>query len=286
MNFKNVLSCFDGISCGQLALIRAGHTYDNYYASEIKPEALQVTKYNWPSTIQLGDIRSIDFTKLRDIDLLIGGSPCQDLSQGHKERAGLKGNKSSLFWQYAKAYKILKPKWFLLENVEMPSEDYETISEEMGTYPININSELVSAQQRNRFYWTNIGPANYDLFGKRYCAIKQPQDKGIFLQSILESGYTDRLKARCLLASDSRPLANKDSMLHRYYNTGFTTIIFEDKNDKQSCRYLTRIELERCQTLPDGYTEILTRNKAAGCIGDSWTVDVIAHIFSYMKEQK
>lgn len=217
--------------------------------------------------------------------MLIGGSPCQDLSQAHSTRAGLKGNKSSLFWEYVRALDELKPDYFLLENVEMPPADFETISQTLGIYPININSELVSAQMRNRYYWTNIGDKNYNLFGFPTCAIPQPRDRNIYLQSILTSGYTDRIKARCLLESDSRPEVSKKSMLKRYYGTGFRTLIFEDLNDKEnSCRWLNQIELERCQTLPEGYTKALTRNKSAGVIGDAWTVEVIAYIFGFLKE--
>lgn len=216
-------------------------------------------------------------------DLLIGGSPCQDLSIAHSERLGLKGTKSSLFWEYARALEELKPKYFLLENVEMPPADYETISQTLGIYPVNINSELVSAQMRNRFYWTNIGEKNYNLFGFPTCAIPQPKDKKIYLQDILTSGYADRLKAHCIKESESRPYSNKVKMLRRYETTGMFTLVFEDLNDRLSCRHLNQTELERLQTLPEGYTKILTRNKAAGVIGDGWTVDVIAHIFKFME---
>ena len=284
-----VVSLFDGISCGRLALERDGFVIDKYYACEIKPEAIKVTMSNFPDTIQLGDVRNVNFAEVvgGGCNLLIGGSPCQDLSQAHKERLGLKGNKSSLFWEYVRALEELKPDYFLLENVKMPSEDYETISQTLGTYPVNINSELVSAQMRNRFYWTNIGEKYYNLFGFPTCAIPQPKDKKIYLQDVLTSGFADRKKARCLTESDSRPEVSKESMLKRYFGTGFRTLIFEDLNDKEnSCRWLNQTELERLQTLPEGYTKILDRNKAAGVIGDGWTVDVIAHIFKFMELEK
>jgi len=245
----NVLSLFDGISCGQLALERSEIKINNYFACEIKKDAIAVTMDNFPNTIQLGDVREVDFTKLPKIDLLIGGSPCQDLSQAHSERKGLEGNKSSLFWEYVRALNETNPKYFLLENVEMPKNDYQIISKTVGTYPININSELVSPQLRNRYYWTNIGPGDYDLFGFRTCAISQPKNKKIYLQDILTSGKADRLKARCLLESDSRPLKNQEKMRHRYFDTGFTTLVFEDDG---SCRYLNQMELEQCQTLGGG----------------------------------
>lgn len=280
-----VVSLFDGISCGRIALERANISVAKYFACEIKPEAIKVTMSNYPDTVQLGDVRNVNFAAVvgGGCDLLIGGSPCQDLSIAHSERLGLKGTKSSLFWEYARALEELKPKYFLLENVEMPPADYETISQTLGIYPVNINSELVSAQMRNRFYWTNIGEKNYNLFGFPTCAIPQPKDKKIYLQDILTSGYADRLKAHCIKESESRPYSNKVKMLRRYETTGMFTLVFEDLNDRLSCRHLNQTELERLQTLPEGYTKILTRNKAAGVIGDGWTVDVIAHIFKFME---
>lgn len=316
-----VLSLFDGISCGRVALERAGIKVDKYYASEIKEDAIKVSQYNWKDIIQVGDITKLKGEDFKDIDLIIGGSPCQSFSiAGNRE--GFNG-KSGLFYEYLRLLKEIKPKYFLLENVKMKKEWQDIISKELGVEPININSKLVSAQLRNRFYWTNIPNVN------------QPEDRGIMLKDILESGYTDREKARAILESESRPLKDKERMCHRYYKTGFTTVIFKDKelsdyakkrikerlgdktgvgynwfndsikNEKSGTllnndgwsgkgttlvindndiRYFTQIELERLQTLPDGYTKCLTRNKAAGCIGDGWTVDVIAHIFKNLKK--
>ena len=332
----NVLSLFDGMSCGQIALNRARIKYDKYFASEIKPHAIKVTQHNYPNTIQLGDVRSIKAEDLPKIDLLIGGSPCQDFSLANKERKGLEGEKSGLFFEYLRLLKALKPKYFLLENVAMTDTNMELISQYMGTYPVNINSELVSAQMRNRFYWTNIGPESFDLFGFRYCKIPQPKDRKIKLQSILESGFVDMEKSRCILESESRPLKQQHKMAHRFFNSGFTTLITKDKEtylrvkeataigfvdignneavdlsyptsetrrgramkDKSNCllrnnqyfvfqdgdlRYFTQTELERLQTVPEGYTSILSRNDAACLLGDGWTVDVIAHCFSFLK---
>lgn len=282
-----VVSLFDGISCGRIALERANIPVRQYFASEIKPDALKVTMSNYPDTIQLGDVRNINFAEsVGECDLLIGGSPCQDLSHAHSERLGLKGEKSSLFWEFVRAKKELNPKYFLLENVEMLPNDFETISQALGVYPVNINSELVSAQLRNRFYWTNIGDKNYNLFGFPTCAIPQPKNKKIYLQDILTSGFADRLKAYCIKESESRPCSNKEKMLRRYKTTGMFTLVFEDLKNELSCRHLNQTELERLQTLPEGYTKILNRNHAAGVIGDGWTVDVIAHIFSFIKESE
>ena len=285
MEKLKVLSLFDGCSCGQQALERQGIKVDQYFASEIKPHAIKVTQHNYPNTIQLGDVKNIKASDLPQIDLLIGGSPCQDFSSANKEKLGLDGEKSSLFFEYLRLLNELKPKYFLLENVAMDEYSYNKISNLLNTYPITINSEKVSAQLRERVYWTNIGPESFDMFEFRSSQIPQPKDKKIYLQEILTSGFTDRLKSRALLESDSRPLASIEKMWYRYYEKGFTTIVFEseDLDYKKGIRYFNQIELERLQTVPEGYTSILKRNDAACLLGDGWTVDVIAHIFSYIK---
>ena len=173
-----VLSLFDGISCGRVALQRANIPVAKYYASEIDKYAIQVTQKNWPDTIQLGDVKNVWARNLPKIDLLIGGSPCQDLSIAKKDREGLKGERSGLFWHYVRLLRTCKPKYFLLENVaSMPKEAKQIITREIGVEPILINSALVSAQQRKRLYWTNIPN------------ITQPKDKEILLRDVLESGY-------------------------------------------------------------------------------------------------
>lgn len=265
----NVLSLFDGISCGQIALDQLGITVDKYFASEVDPNAMHITQHNYPETIHLGDVVNVKGSDLPEIDLLIGGSPCQDLSVAMKNREGLAGQKSKLFFEYIRVFNEVQPKYFLFENVGgMKDEDQHIISDLFGVQPIKINSSLVSPALRNRLYWTNIPN------------VTQPKDKGILLQDILESGFTDRKKARALLSSDSRPLTTKSRMMHRYRSTGFTTLIFEDPNfTEDSCRYMTQTELERCMTVPDGYTKTVSRNQAAHHLGNAWTVEVIKHIF-------
>lgn len=329
-----ILSLFDGISCARVALERAGIPVEAYYASEIKQDALKVSQHNYPDIIQIGDVTKISNAMISfgfdDIDILVGGSPCQSFSNaGNKE--GFDG-KSGLFWEYIRVLKEVKPKYFLLENVKMKKEWEDIITNTLREiYPetqvYNINSKLVSAQLRNRYYWTNIQ------------GVTQPEDRCITLQSILESGFTDRSKSRAILESESRPLVTKSKMLRRYIETGFTTIIFDSEKtylrvkeatkkgytdiaenqgvdmsyptsstrrgramrdkihtimespneyylfDGEDIRYFTQTELERCQTLPEGYTSILTRNKAGGVIGDGWTVDVIAHILSFIPHE-
>lgn len=264
----NTLSLCDGISCGKIALDRANIKVDNYYASEIKEDALKVSKANYPSIIQLGDVRQIRTTELPKIDLLLCGSPCQDLSNCMKNRKGLSGSKSSLFFDCLKVFREVKPTYFLFENVAtMKKEDKDIISKELGVEPIEINSSLISSQLRKRLYWTNIPN------------VIQPKDLDSELHMVLTSGKTDRKKARAILESESRPCVKKDRLFHRYKVGGFITIVFEGEfNEIDKIRVLNQTELERLQTLPEGYTKCLDRNKAAGVIGDGWTVNVIAHI--------
>lgn len=198
-----VLSLFDGISCARVALERAGIPVDAYYASEVDKYATQIALKNFPDTVQIGDIKQ---TKARrkniwykergskdvicDIDLLVGGSPCQDLSIAKKNRKGLDGERSGLFWEYVRLWKELDPKYFILENVNsMPKESKNEITRVLGVEPIMINASLVSAQNRKRLFWTNIPN------------VTQPEDKGILLKDILENGEADRLKSYCIDAS-------------------------------------------------------------------------------------
>jgi len=300
----NILSLFDGMSCGQQAINRIGVKDYIYYASEIKPHAIDVTQYNYPNTIQLGDVTKLDTSKLPKIDLLLGGSPCQDFSRGNKERLGLNGVKSGLFYEYLRILKEVKPKYFLLENVVMGIEESNNITKLLGVMPVGINSSLVSGQLRDRYYWTNIPGEEKGLFEN---IIGLPPDKNIKLNDIIDNGYSPGDKARCLLESDSRPLATPSKMFHRYYSAGFTTLVFRDKQHFLDCkkhydsnfkktgakgideyngdlsiysgtRYLNQNELEQLQTVETGYTKILDRNNAACLLGDGWTVDVIAHI--------
>lgn len=271
----NVVSLFDGISCWMIALLKACISIGKYYSSEIDPDAILVSKYNYPNIIQVGDICSLKGEDFKDIDIVIWGSPCQSFSVAGKQEWF--DGKSKLFYEYIRLLKEIKPKYFLLENVKMKKEWQDIITNTLREiYPdtevYNINSKLVSAQLRNRFYRTNIP------------GITQPEDKWIKLQDILQSGTTDREKARAILESESRPLVSKDKMWRRYSLTGFTTIVYENSiQDKTNIRYFTQEELERLQTIPNGYTKIVGRNKAAGLIGNWRTVDVLAHIFSFIK---
>ena len=177
----NVFSCFDGASCGQLALTKLGIPITNYYASEIDKYAIQVTQANFPNTIQLGDITIVDTSQLPKIDLMMGGSPCQGFSFAGKQ-LNFEDPRSKLFFDFIRLRDKLKPKYVLLENVRMKKESEDIISDYMGCSPIRINSSLLSAQSRNRLYWFS------ELVDDKYVPINvsQPQDKGIFIKDILE----------------------------------------------------------------------------------------------------
>ena len=252
----NVLSLFDGLSCGQIALNNLGIPVEKYYASEIKSHAIDATQYNFPNTIQLGDVRFLKSEILEelDIDLLLGGSPCQDLSIIKQNRKGLEGDKSALFWEYVRILKSLKPKYFLLENVaSMKNIDKEIITNALGVEPILINSSVVSAQHRRRLYWTNI-PINGELV-----------DKNVLLNDIVDR--------------DEPPQENMSDKKRAFIerkNTQFITM------SNGIIRDLTLAEYQELQTIPPDYHFPCIKSKATDLIGDGWTVDVIAHILEGM----
>jgi len=192
---RDVLSLFDGMRCGAIALDKAGIEYEKYFASEIDKYAIQIANKNYPNAINLGDVNNYEMWELVEgfswdrIDLLIGGSPCQDLSIAKQNREGLEGKRSGLFWVYVEILKKARPKYFLLENVaSMHDRDRDMISNILGVEPIMINSALVSAQQRKRYYWTNIWTT-------------QPNDRKIFLRDIIEAGEPMTQKSYCLSAN-------------------------------------------------------------------------------------
>lgn len=310
----NILSLFDGISCGQVALERAGIKIDTYYASEIDKYAIQTTMKNYPNTIQLGDVRELNPYSLPQIDLLIGGSPCQGFSKAGKQ-LNFDDPRSKLFFEYVRIYKALKPKYFLLENVKMKKEYQDIISSYLDVEPIRINSCLVSAQKRDRLYWTNIP------------GIEQPIDKRILLPDILLSVEVDRDKSYCLDAnyfhgttaksylSKCRrqivwviPEATKKGYVEVQEGECIDLTFIKSKTrrgrlmlEKSNCltaskfnyckvtkewfRLLTPIECERLQTLPDSYTDGVSNTQRYKQLGNGWTVDVINHIFSYLPSE-
>ena len=216
-----VLSLFDGISGTQQALKNLGITPEVYYASEIDKYAISVTMKNFPNTIQLGDVTKLHDFDFGKIDLMTWGSPCQDLSIAKKDRQGLNGVRSGLFYDAVKIWQRVKPKYWLMENVaSMPKESMHEISRILGTYPITINSALVTAQQRKRYYWTNI--TGNSLIGD----IPQPQDRNILLKDILESGIVDKDKSNCLRCGHESEKSSPAD-IKRYFEKSLGQIVYE-----------------------------------------------------------
>lgn len=315
----NVLSLFDGISCGQVALVRAGIPVGNYYASEIDKHAIKVTKYNFPNTIQLGSVTEIKGSDLPNIDLLMGGSPCQGFSLAGK-MLNFNDPRSKLFFDFVRLHKECNPKYFLLENVMMKKEYQDIISNYLGVKPIMINSSLVSPQHRKRLYWTNIPVKEF------------PQDKCMILKDIIENTYNEKMKIFdfnkpedyklwvlpvekhssknglfCiggLMGENTKLWQNDGKILQSNFRQGNRVYSSDGKAVSLNAsgggfggktglyqiagviRKLTRLECERLQTLPDGYTNSISESQAIKAIGNGWTVDVIAHIFKYLKNNK
>ena len=409
MILGNVLSLFDGCSCGQQALERAGIKVDKYFASEIDKYAIKVTMANYPETIQLGSVVDLDCSKLPEISLLCGGSPCQSFSFAGKRKGMvtkcdidvtsleqyLKLKKdgyefegqSYLFWEYVRVLREVKPRYFLLENVMMEERWEKIITKAMGIKPIIINSALVSAQNRKRNFWTNIGAEPYGLFNELECTIPQPKDRGILLKDVLQDNpnakyYTKHdgnydKKAQGLRATDYKGTHNMIQMPidPKYYlsekiikgfekhnessaikgngfkfepkdinnkgntitsrmakmgvddnyiedgktycldagNTNAVEVLGGDfrtdegfrwrgektgtlagrAREDESCgqiakvntriRRLTPLECERLQTMADNYTNHVSDSARYKMIGNGWTVEVIAWIFSHIK---
>lgn len=276
----NILSLFDGMSCGQIALRQLGIEYENYFASEIKLHAIKVTQYNFPNTVQLGDIRNIDGYKLPKINILIGGSPCKGISRLNQNQEGLDHKESSLFYEYIRIKNEVKPDYFLLENTHGNKKATNIITEILGVEPISINSKLVSAQNRPRYYWTNIK------------GVEQPEDRGITTDDIFDYNgeFASASRVRWLQGeSGQKSIELRYTQVNPYPKSGCLTANGHKKwNENYLCgkdgkiRYLSRRELELLQTIPEGYTDILTYNEAYDVIGDGWTIEVIKHILSYL----
>lgn len=337
----NVLSLFDGMSCGQIALKKLGIKVDNYFASEIDKHAIAVTMHNFPNTIQLGDVTKVSAQYLPKIDLLIGGSPCQGFSFAGKQLA-FDDPRSVLFFEFVRLWHEVKERnpeaKFMLENVRMKKEHELIISKYMNVEPIAINSNLVSAQNRYRLYWTNIKNEPYGLFGDMRCTIPQPEDKGILLRDVLESEVDEKYflsekmyswlvkhsekrqsefkqldgnqKASTITTTEAKQNLSNDYViiasrgrnpenqksrqvgLHTEQmleprtdgKTNCLTSVQKDNlvSSSSSIRRLTPLECERLQTVPDNYTATASDTQRYKMLGNGWTVDVIAHIFSFL----
>lgn len=300
----NVLSLFDGMSVGRIALDKVGINPTKYFASEIDKHAIKVSKHNWSDIIHIGDVTKVSYkdgvlftenlTIPIEIDLLIGGSPCQDFSsakafgQSGETPKGLDGEKSGLFYHYLRILDEIKEwnsevKW-LLENVKMKKESKQQLDNYLGVEGVYINSELVSFQKRARYYWSNL-------------PLVVPNDKGISFQDFKESGDLSKYKLNktpsrirmwgegkgsngaqsCANVTHASKVYCLTTKQDRCPNSGL--VEYED-----FCRFLTQKELELAQTVPVGYTDCLSYNQACAVLGNGWTVDVIAHIFEGLKE--
>ena len=280
----NVLSLFDGMSCGQIALDRLGIKVDNYLASEIDKYAIQVTQKNYPNTIQLASVTDIKGSELPNIDLLIGGSPCQSFStmglyrEKLGDEIGFEG-KSGLFWEFVRVLKETKPKYFLLENVLMKKEWQEIISKTLGVQPIKINSALVSHQRRNRLYWTNIPN------------VEQPKDLDLDFRNIIEGVVDDKYYLTKRAVERVREKQGFD-LVKEKAKCLFATYYKNNSNSREGqivetdgrLRRLTPNECEVLQTVPLDYTEGVSDTQRYKMLGNGWTVDVIAHIFKNLKQ--
>ena len=279
MQGLNVLSLFDGMSAGMLALERAGIRVQNYFASEIDKHAIKVSQKNYPGIIQVGDVCNLSSDSLPEIDLLIGGSPCQSIST-LGDGSGLNGS-SGLFYQYLRLKKEKNPKYFLLENVVGNKDAIKAISDLMGVEPILFNSNLVSAQNRSRYYWTNI-------------PFVLPENKGIKLLDILDetpdgTSVLSEARLRWLLSDKGQECLKK-----RYasLNPEKASCLTARSDASWNCNYVTRnekitkltcSEYEKLQTVPIGYTDCVSPSQRYKMLGNGWTVDVIAHIFQGLK---
>ena len=301
-----VLSLFDGIACGRVALERAGIPVKRYIASEIEPSSIKAALANYPDIEEIGDVTQVDTAKLPPIDLLIGGSPCQGFSSSGKG-LNFSDPRSKLFFEYVRILNEVRPKYFLLENVRMKKEWQDIITSYLGVEPVLINSSLVSAQNRERLYWTNIPD------------VVQPEDRGVTLNDILENVEWQnpgairgrRLNKGCIIGRRLNEKGHRDDYNRsipitqclevRALNTDksncLTTVAKDNVltplspgrypdafNKKLPFRHYTLIECCRLQTLPDHYLDCISKSAALRALGNGWTADVIAHILSHIKK--
>lgn len=320
MKKLNVLSLCDGMSCGHIALDEVGFEVGKYFASEIKDIAIKITKENYPNTIHIGDVNKVSYKDgilytengnfETDIDIVIFGSPCQSFSRAMKSdmRIGLEDKeRSGIFLECYRILKEINPKYFLVENVVMKKEDEEILTKMLGVAPIRINSSLVTAQMRDRLYWTNIPN------------VIVPEDKNIKMMDILNDGYYPYDKARCLCKNDSHGYYNGCNWtpckrFYRWYYKAFGSMVFSSKESFEKCveefkrvvgenkpsakifddyvgnvfddaRYLWKEERARLQGVPENYVKNVSEKDAADLLGDGWTIPVIEHIFKGLKEK-
>lgn len=291
-----VLSLFDGMSCGRIALSNLGITPSHYISSEIDKDAIKVSSDNFTDIIRVGDIRKISYKdgvlytsegdyELNGIDLLIGGSPCQDFSLLNTKGLGLKGDKSSLFYEYLRLKEEINPTNFLLENVRMKESSKLELDKYLGVEGVNINSRLFSFQNRPRIYWTSL-------------PIPLIVDKGVSFQDHKEVSMVEcsryrvkRTPSRERMWGNGGGYNNRSSCKNVTHEVKVNCLTLKQDRAPNSglvqhedfCRFLTQKELELAQTVPVGYTNCLSYPKAQKVLGNGWTVDVISHILSSLK---
>ena len=296
-----VLSLFDGISCGRVALERANINIDEYCAYEINEKAIQISNNNYPNIKRFGDVMTATFKEHMGIDLLLGGSPCQSLSSSNvwlkDGEYGVNGEgKSRLFWEYVRALLVTKPKYFLFENVaSMRNADRDIISEQLGVEPIMINSSQFSGQHRRRYYWTNI-PFDIPNQDERFvtttmqdCLEEFVDDKYYIKQGTLDcimrpAGGKWQSGKMEINKTIARPITASCWRIHRadtdnYVSTEYCPI------GRTNVRRLTPLEAERLQTLPDNYTIGVSDKDRYEAIGNGWTVDVVSYILSFIPKE-
>ena len=293
----NVLSLFDGISCARIALDNLGIAVDNYYAAEIDKYAIKVSKCNYPEIIHLGDIKKINASQLPKIDLLIGGSPCQDLSNA-QNGLGLNGEKSGLFYEYIRLLKELKPKYFLLENVK--NKWGNLMSEYVGVDYIEVNSNIFSAQSRPRLYWTNINYPTIPKFNSTATIgdiLQKEVDEKYFIEKNGLQSFLTNVKISSNISKDGinklfdipKCIYNDNERQRRTYSleSKSPTILARADTTKiligGRIRKLTPIECERLQCIPDDYTSISSDTQRYKMVGNGFTVKVIEHFLKGIK---
>jgi DNA-cytosine methyltransferase len=312
----NVLSLFDGMSCGQIALNKLGIEYDNYYACEIDKHAITVTKKNYPNTIHLGDVRDINSETFGDnkIDLIIGGSPCQGFSFAGKQ-LNFDDPRSALFFEYVRLLKELNPKYFLLENVKMRKEYEDVITDFLGVDPVFIDSKSLTPQTRKRLYWTNIPntthppqivtefdsiiekthPITHNMieYLDKFPLLKQNGDK-LTHPEATKKGYVEAGLYEGIDLSFPNSKTRRGRYMKEWSNcltaSSHDLGVVVKHEGKLIWRRFTPVECERFQTVPDNYTSVKDENgndlisdsQRYKMLGNGWTVDVIAHIFSNM----
>lgn len=298
-----VLSLFDGISCGMVALERVGIPVERYFAYEIEPSAIKISKKNYPQIIHCGDVFDTDFCTfaIANIDLLIGGSPCTFWSKAkcHTAKQARELDTNGVGWQlflkYVEALHNVRPKFFLYENnYGMPQNIQDAISEHLGVEPIMVDSSLVSAQRRKRLYWTNIP------------SVTQPKDRGIFVRDIIEKDenlvkhFDDRIRNTMIVTPNyiKYDLGGKGHYSQQdrlYFLDGKAPTVPRCRTETkfnvwlggETYKKTCPVEVERLQTLPDNYTSVdgVTKTQRFEAIGNGWTVDVIAHILSFLPQE-